>query len=412
MPQDMCPPGMFMGRIPELKAFEQCLFQTLNDSPQHFLIEGERGIGKSSLLFYMELLSRGEVKGIESDGGFKFICVSIDLASCTHELQIIQKIARDLKRQLIRNADLKAACKGILDFMAKWEVMQVKFNRGPVNVDADVALQELVYQISSLCKNTMNLDGLLILMDEADSPPASANLGSMLKMFQERLTREQCRNVMIGIAGLPTLLPKLTESHESSPRLFQIVTLEPLEPAERDAVIQMGLDRANKKNPVLVGIEPDAMDYIREMSEGYPHFLQQFAHSAFAANSDETIDVGDVMNGAFGENGAFDQLGQKFFSEKYNILISTDEYRTVLDAMSTYGDKWLRKKDIVEISGVKEGTVTNALKALKKREIVVHDATRQGFYRLPTKSFAAWINASKRRKRETVYPSKEELSTT
>ena len=355
----------------------------------------------------MEALSRGEVKGIEYDGSFNFICVSIDLSQCNHEIQIIQKVARDLKRQLLRNADLKVVGKVFLDFMSKWEVMQVKFNKGPVSADADVALQELVYQISTLCKTTMNLDGILILMDEADSPPVASNLGGLLKMFQERLTREQCRNVMFGLAGLPTMLPKLSESHESSPRLFQIVKLDPLEPHERDSVINIGLRKANAKNPVIVTIEPDAMDYIREMSEGYPHFLQQFAHSAFEANTDEAIDVGDVMAGAFNDNGAFDQLGQKFFSEKYNVLISSDEYRTVLDTMAPFGDSWVKKRDIVELSKVKAGTVTNALKALKAKDIVIHDTTRQGFYRLPTKSFAAWINAYQRRKRETVYPIKE-----
>lgn len=37
--------------------------------------------------------------------------------------------------------------------------------------------------------------------------------------------------------------------------------------------------------------------------------------------------------------------------------------------------------------------VNNALKALKEKSIIIQDDKRRGFYRLPTNSFAAWINA-------------------
>ena len=44
------------------------------------------------------------------------------------------------------------------------------------------------------------------------------------------------------------------------------------------------------------------------LSEGYPHFLQQFAFSAFEKNSDNEIDGADVMNGAFQETAHFSNL--------------------------------------------------------------------------------------------------------
>ena len=48
---------MFTGRLVELHTIEQSLFQAKNGNPQHFLIEGERGIGKSSLLLLAEILA-------------------------------------------------------------------------------------------------------------------------------------------------------------------------------------------------------------------------------------------------------------------------------------------------------------------------------------------------------------------
>jgi len=49
-PDKMAPPGIFCGRMDELGAIDTCLLQTKVGNPQHFLIEGEKGLGKSSPL--------------------------------------------------------------------------------------------------------------------------------------------------------------------------------------------------------------------------------------------------------------------------------------------------------------------------------------------------------------------------
>jgi hypothetical protein len=50
--------GMFAGRHEEVQLIERCLLQTQQDSPEHFMILGERGIGKSSLLKYVDAVSK------------------------------------------------------------------------------------------------------------------------------------------------------------------------------------------------------------------------------------------------------------------------------------------------------------------------------------------------------------------
>lgn len=97
--------------------------------------------------------------------------------------------------------------------------------------------------------------------------------------------------------------------------------------------------------------------------------------------------------GDFGRGLA--QLGAKYFSEMYHAKISSDDYRKVLDTMAKHADAWVARKDLIAETGLKAGTVTNALNSLKNKNIILVDETRQGFYRLPTKSFAAWISAIK-----------------
>jgi hypothetical protein len=265
-------------------------------------------------------------------------------------------------------------------------------------------LNELTYTVhKTLDQLQQEVDGIVILIDEADKPPASANLGEFVKIFTERLTKRGCNRVCLGLAGLSTLLQTLRHSHDSSVRIFEVITLDPLQPNERNEVVERGLTEASGKNGFAVSILPDAKDAISELSEGYPHFLQQFSFSAFEEDSDNVIDEHDVREGALHpEKGAIQQLGIKYFHELYFDQIGSDEYRDVLRAMAVNLDDWVTKPEIRKKVSMKGSTLDNAIAALKKKHIILPKPGVAGSYRLPTKSFAVWIRALTKAKEENL----------
>ena len=157
--------------------------------------------------------------------------------------------------------------------------------------------------------------------------------------------------------------------------------------------VKIGLNEANNKNTVPTTITPAALEFLAKLSEGYPHFVQQFSYCAFEHDTNNEIGEDDVRAGALGEGGAISQLGDKFFSEMYHARILSQDYRRVLDAMAKHGQEWVTKKQIIRESGVSEANVTNALQALKGKDVIIQDETRRGIYKLPTAAFATWINA-------------------
>jgi hypothetical protein len=133
---------------------------------------------------------------------------------------------------------------------------------------------------------------------------------------------------------------------------------------------------------------------IAHLSDGYPHFIQQFAYCAFDEDDDDRITKTDVISSVYRENGALDQLGRSYFQELYYDKIASQDYRQILNAMAYHLDNWVTRKEILRSSGVRESQVTNALNALKARNIIMANEERRGEYRLPTKSFAVWIRAT------------------
>jgi hypothetical protein len=280
--------------------------------------------------------------------------------------------------------------------------MGVKYAESRRETNPNELVDQLAYGVhETLRQFGAALDGILILIDEADKPPATANLGEFVKIFTERLTKRRCNHVCLGLAGLPELLQNLRQSHESSLRIFEILTLEPLLRDERNLVIERGLGEATEKNGFEVSILPDAKDAISDLSEGYPHFLQQVAFCAFNEDSDNVIDLNDVREGTLNpEKGAIQQLGLKYFHDLYFDQIGSDEYRGVLRAMAGQLDGWITKAELRTKVPIRESTLNNAIAALKKRHIILAKPGAAGTYRLPNKSFAVWIKALTKAKEE------------
>jgi len=392
-PGSVVAPGMFTGRAEEIQSIEQCLFQTKHGNPQSFFVTGERGIGKSSLLVYINsVLSQG-VPGLHGVA-FNFLTVPINCSGCGSPIDLIQRIARGLKNCLLQHRDRKEQASSLWNLITNWEIMGSKYVVESGEDFIDAAIDDIVAKIVHFFDaDIQEIVGILFLIDEADESAECIELGSFLKSFSEKLSWADCKQVCFGLAGLPGLIDSLSASHDSSPRLFEIMDLKPLMDDERRAVIARCLTQANEKNENSTVIEPKAEQALCDISEGYPHFLQQFGYCAFRADQDFTIDLEDVMKGAFDEHGALDQLGQKFFNKMYTEQIFSDDYRKVLHTMAKSGDAWISKADLVKNSGVSVSQVGNALTSLKSKEIIIHDEAVKGRYRLPTKSFAVWINA-------------------
>lgn len=396
---------MFSGRYNELVSMEQALFQTKNGNPHHFLIHGERGIGKSSLLFSQQLVAKGRIETLD-EKRFRFLTISIELEPSNTYLDIIEKVGNELRREIAELQPATELAKNTWDFLKKWEVMGVRYQDQPKPPKPNELLDELTYTVGqTLDRFGSEIDGILILIDEADKPPSSANLGEFVKVFTERLSKRGANSVALGLAGISSVLDRLRESHESSPRIFEILTLEPLLPSERMEVIDKGLVEAREKNGIDISITPDAKEAISEFSEGYPHFLQQFAYCAFNEDTDNVIDIADVNSGALHEDhGAIQQLGLKYFQDLYFAQIGSDEYRDVLRAMAENLDGWTSKAHIRAAIQIKEPTLNNAIRALKAKHIIIPKPGATGIYRLPTKSFAVWIRAFTKAREEASVP--------
>lgn len=405
-PNSPVPPGMFAGRLDEIEALENGLYQTKYGNPSNFLITGERGIGKSSLMSYIKPTAQGEIiaPGCEP---FRFIVVNTAISNKSTLVSFIKLIERNLKRELGKFEKVKGFLDDTWSFVQRLRIMDSGIDKVQTNDELDLIIDDFSYSLAETCKRITNpekgeeaKDGILVFVDEADNACEDLHIGYFFKVVTELLQKHECENVIFIVAGLPEVLNKLAESHESSIRIFTQLRVKSLNPDERKYVIDRGLEVANEKNSDKTTISSEARNFLSTLSEGYPHFLQQFAYSAFETNTDGEISEDDVGNGAIKEGGALDAIGSRYYQSAYNEQIKSDEYRQVLEIMSDSMNSWIKKSDIRQKFTGSEHALSNALQALTTRKIILKNPSKIGEYRLQHRGFALWIKLFGQRKKK------------
>lgn len=398
--------GMFSGRIHELERLDCLLFQTQMSNPTHILINGERGIGKTSLLIVANHFAKGTLQWEEEK--YNFITIQVSIRPETTLIDFAKKLNTQIKRVLSQSEQGLTFLKKTWEFLTNFESNFIRYKLREQKFSEEEILDNTIYSIVDTVKaitedtaiTELKLhkkkDGIVILLDEVDHASKNLNLGLFLRNLSETLVQENANKVLFILSGLPKTRDILRNSHESSLRLFEEFKLTPLSRKEVDQVIKRGLEEANKHNSQTT-VENKALEYIYLYSEGYPHFVQQIGYSAFMVDIDNNIDKSDVHDAMFAKNGALDLIGDRYYKDMYYGKIKEDSYRQILNIMARKFNDWVSKKEIKEKFKGKKSTLENGIKALRDRNIILSKPGSRGFYRLQWIGFAVWISKNNSR---------------
>ena len=254
--------GRFAGRSDELMMFEECLVNCKSGTNSNILYIGERGIGKSALVNLLQKIANGEEPSPRTSQIYNFNSVVVRLSGCTSEAGIIHRMTKSLEANVDCIRENKML-KDLAKFLLRFKVAGAGVDSIPHEEKTVDDLRDAFCKLIRECiKTDFVKDGLVIIVDEADSPTAQAQLGQLLKTTCENLCVQDCGNVAFVLAGLPELPETLNESHGSATRLFDEIELECLSDVEARDVIEKCVNHGNAINSTQWTISPDAVDEI------------------------------------------------------------------------------------------------------------------------------------------------------
>jgi hypothetical protein len=361
-------PPELAGRDRELRQFEVTLERVAAGRPERSMVlSGLRGVGKTVLLNALRSLA---VKRAWGTGKFEARpeqSLRLPLAQAVHAA--VREVAHRH-----RDPERVDAVAGVLkSFALRTKLDDRKGVRWqPASIGADVPAAkgradsgDLELDLIELFTDVAELAGDLgvgigIFIDEMqDISPAEV---AALCGAVHEISQQGAPLVVVG-AGLPHLPVLLSASKSYAERLFRYVVVDrlPREMSDRALLVPAGTED--------VDYEPDALDELYRLTDGYPYFVQAYGKVTWDVAVESPIRVSDVAEAAPEAEG---ELAVGFFGARYDR--ATPAERDYMRAMAELGadsnDKAVTTAQVAETLGRKPQSLSPARDGLIKKGLV------------------------------------------
>ncbi len=336
-------PPYLAGRQAERKEFLRLLQQTT--ILENMVLTGLRGVGKTVLLdsFKPLAMNQGwiwtgndlsESTSVSEDNMGIRLCTDLSLITSGVVMETVE----------VPNVGFAADSDKIprtLDYPALMGLY-----RGLPGLPLDKVKGVLEIAWSALSRES-NVSGIIFAYDEAQnladqSAKEEYPLSLLLDAFQS--LQKKGLPLMLVLAGLPTLFPKLVEARTFSERMFRVVFLQGLSRSESEDAVRKPVEDA--ECPLKLG--DNSVETIIDTSGGYPYFIQFICREVYDAFI-QRIDRGER---AVVPIEAIEQkLDTDFFAGRW--ARATDRQRELLFVISRLEncDDEFTVQEVVEESG-------------------------------------------------------------
>jgi AAA ATPase domain len=381
-------PLYLAGRTSEQDQFKRLLAQT--PVSQNATVTGLRGVGKTVLL--------EELKPIAQSAGWLWTGNDLSESTSLTEERISTRIVVDLATLLGPLMTLTKSTTGVgftptsttdkkpVDFKDLWKIYESQAGL------ASDKLKAVVLAVSNLLAGT-RIKGVVFAYDEAQNLSDHAAKGEfplslLLDVFSSVQRVNTRLQFLLVLSGLPTLFPKLNEARTYTERMFHVMQLEQLNDGDaREAILKpIEITKSDLK------FSDSVVDTIRNMSGGYPYFIQYICKEVFDAW------IGRMRAGkapSIPSEEIFSKLDQDFFAPRW--ARATDRQQAFMHVIATLenSDGEFSVQEIVGASkaallkGFSPSHATQMLQALAERGLVYKNS--RGRYRLAVPLMSRFI---------------------
>jgi AAA ATPase domain len=358
-------PPELAGRDRELRQFDVTLERVAAGRPERsMVVSGLRGVGKTVLLNAL----RGQA--VKRAWGTGKIEARPDQSIRLPIAQAVHAAVREVAHRH-RDPDRVDAVAGVVKSFAlrtelrdrkgiRWNPpTDVPATRGRADSgDLELDLVELFTDVADLARDLGVGVGLFVdEMQDISTPELAALCGACHEISQQNAPL-----VVVG-AGLPHLPVALSASKSYAERLFRYVVVDrlPRTMADRALVAPAATED--------VTFEPDALDALYALTDGYPYFVQAYGKVTWDVAVGTPIRYADVKEAA---PEAEAELAVGFFGARYDRATPAerDYMRTMADLGADTGDGPVTTAEVAEALNRKPQSLSPARDGLIKKGLV------------------------------------------
>jgi hypothetical protein len=358
-------PPELAGRDRELRQFQVTLERVAAGRPERSMVlSGLRGVGKTVLLNALRSLAVKRAWGTGKIESRPDQSLRLPLAQAVHAaVREVSHRHRDPERVdavagVVKSFALRTRLedrKGV-----RWQPpTDVPATRGRADSgDLELDLIELFTDVAELAGDLGV--GLGLFIDEMQDI-ATEELAALCGAVHE-ISQQAAPLVVVG-AGLPHLPVALAAGKSYAERLFRYVVVDrlPRDMADRALLVPAGTEE--------VDYEPDALDQLYRLTDGYPYFVQAYGKVTWDVAVESPIRVADVDEAA---PEAEAELAVGFFGARYDRATPAerDYMRMMAELGADTNDASVTTSEVAERLGRKPQSLSPARDGLIKKGLI------------------------------------------
>ena len=387
-PGQPVPGELFVGRASQIeRIMTRGVGQVAAGKPVAIFIQGEYGIGKSSIAGFVQWMA-------ERKHGLLGLYAPLGGASTLDDVA-----AAILKATVRSGAYNPALSEKIRGFLGKYIGEQSLFG---VNIHAEALKNDaptlaspadlLPFFRETLARTKdAGIKGIFLVLDEINGITSNAQFAHFIKGLVDTnaISREPV-SLLLMLCGVEDRRHEMIQKHQPIDRIFDVIQIESMNRQEMEEFFTKAFESVQMK------IDSEAMDLLTHYSAGFPKIMHLLGDAAYWIDRDGTIDADDAKSAIL--IGAED-VGKKYVDQQvFNALRSAD-YRSILAKIAKMGPVSMSfiKNDVAKgLTDTEKKKFNNFLQKMKKLN-VVRSGDIQGEYvfNIRMVRFYIWLQASK-----------------
>jgi hypothetical protein len=327
--------------------------------PVTIYIQGEYGIGKSSIAGFVQWLA-------EREHGLHSIYTSLGGAETLDDVG-----AAVLEATLRSGAFDPGRAEKVRVWLAKYigeqSLFGVTLHAEALKKDAPTVASGMLPFLKEVVERLKEtgIKGVFLVLDEINGITANPKFAHFIKgIVDTNAMSRQPLPLLLMLCGVEERRRDMIRHHQPVDRIFDVIDIEAMSQDEMKTFFAKAFES------VQIRIDPSAMSLMAEYSAGFPKIMHLVGDAAFWLDQDGVISKDDALQAVV---MAADEVGKKYVDQQvYKALRSTD-YHSILAKIAKMGPDSMSfiKADVASgLTDTEKKKFNNFLQKMKKLKVL------------------------------------------
>ena len=359
-PGQPIPVELFTGRRDLVgKIMTRGVAQVANSKPVTMFVQGDYGIGKSSLSTYVQSKAERE---------HNLFPIYATLGGATSLKDVTMAIMEGLVRSGATDPTRFEKLKGWTSkYLGGHEVFGVKVNLDMLKTEALSAtspfgLLSVLEEVFAKLRNG-GAKGLFLVLDEINGITKHPEFSHFIKgIVDNNATGTQPLPLLLMLCGVEDRRNEMIRHHVSVGRVFDVIDIAPMDPSEMSVFFKEAFDNAR------MTVADDAMFTLTHYSAGLPKIMHEIGDATYYIDNDGIVDSKDAFKAVL---SASDAIGRKYVEPEVYSAISSKTYHSILLKLGQLNKQVFSKSELAAgLSTSESRNLTNFLTRLKTLNVL------------------------------------------